>query len=127
MATQAEKLLRIEKDGRQVAVTEAAYKSAKVLPDGQTYEGAGWKVVSYEDGTAYDGDAEPTKYAMNKAARTNDIGVGGSDPRTIDGDKAGDDLIAASGVTLASEAAPKRARSGGGASEAISTTPQSAL
>ncbi len=67
MATQEETLIRIESpdSGVQYSVTEADYKNKEMAAlDGQTYEAAGYTVVSYEDGTAYGGDEQPTDYAI---------------------------------------------------------------
>lgn len=74
MATQAERIVRIEsEDGkRQYAVSEETYHA--------TYAGSGYKIVSFEDGTAYAEDSEPTAYAMDARARTAEIGTGGSEP-----------------------------------------------
>jgi hypothetical protein len=118
MATQANTLVRIERDGVQKTVSEADYKHKKMASlQGQTYEAAGFKVVSYEDGTPYGEDAKPTDYAINKNTASA-IGEGGTSATTIDGTKADDSMLAATGVTLA-EPTTSRARS-------VSHTPASA-
>lgn len=79
MATQAEKLLRIEHPdtGTRYSVTEHDYKHRKMAAlHGQTYAEAGYDVVSYEDGTPYGGDAEPSKYAVASERAVQPIGEG---------------------------------------------------
>lgn len=77
MSTQAQRLLRIEhKDGRRYAVTESAYLHTKLAGLGnQTYQDAGFEVVSYEDGTAYETGNEPTGYALVGAYGSPAIGT----------------------------------------------------
>lgn len=76
MSTQAERLVRIEhKDGRRYSVTEADFKHRKLAGLGdQTYQDAGFDIVSYEDGTAYEEGAEPTEYAIASHMRAPAIG-----------------------------------------------------
>lgn len=118
MATQAEKLVRIESPtGAQVTVTEADYKHKKMAAlRGDTYEGAGYKVVSYEDGTAYEDGAEPTSYAI--ARNTSVIGEGGSDHTNIDGGAMTERQLAEAGVVAPAPTPTRRAR----ASEAASSS-----
>lgn len=108
MATQAEKLVRIESPtGARVTVTEADYKHKKMAAlRGETYEGAGYTVVSYEDGTAYEDGAEPTAYAI--ARNTGVIGEGGSDHTNIDGGALTEQQLADAGVVAPEPAAPTR-------------------
>jgi hypothetical protein len=78
MSTQAERLVRIEsEDGRRhYAMSEAAYKHNKQAHLGnKTYEDAGYKVVSYEDGTVYEAGKEPTRYGIHAAAMSPEIGA----------------------------------------------------
>jgi len=78
MSTQAERLVRIEsEDGRRhYAMSEAAYKHNKQAHLGnKTYEDAGYKVVSYEDGTVYEAGNEPTRYGIHAAALSPEIGA----------------------------------------------------
>jgi hypothetical protein len=104
MATQAERLVRIEKDGVQKAVTEADYKRKKLVGlGGQTYESAGWKIVSFEDGTAYDAGEPATQFGLYKAARAPSIGTDGTNATNVDGDAVDAAHAQALGVTMASE------------------------
>lgn len=78
MSTQAERIVRVEsEDGRRrYAMSEAAFKHAKQPHlGGGTYEEAGYKIVSYEDGTEYGGSNEPTKYGLHAAALSPEIGA----------------------------------------------------
>lgn len=77
MSTQAQRLLRIQDsdERRTVTVTEADYKHRKMGGlQGQTYQGAGWTVVSYEDGTPYEDGQEPGVHAIHKTVNTPEIG-----------------------------------------------------
>jgi hypothetical protein len=48
-------MLRIaHEDGREYAVTPADFRSAKVGPNGETYEALGFKATHYEDGEPYE-------------------------------------------------------------------------
>lgn len=78
MSTQAERLVRIESPNgrRRYAMSEAAFKHAKQTQLGdETYEGAGYKIVSYEDGTEYGEGKEPTKYGIHATALSPEIGA----------------------------------------------------
>lgn len=78
MSTQAERIVRIEHPdtGRRYAVSEHAFKHTKVSNLGdQTYQDAGYKIVSYEDGREYSEGVEPTEYAINVNARNPEIGA----------------------------------------------------
>jgi hypothetical protein len=119
VATQAEKLVRIESPtGARVTVTEADYKHRKMAAlRGQTYADAGYTVVSYEDGTAYEDGAEPTKYAI--ARNTDVIGEGGTDHTNIDGGALTEQQLADAGVVVEQPAAPTRRARG---AEAVSSS-----
>jgi hypothetical protein len=108
MSTQAERLVRIESPtGAQVTVIEADYKHKKMAAlRGQTYADAGYKVVSYEDGTAYEDGAEPSKYAI--ARNTDVIGEGGSGHTNIDGVALTEKQLADAGVVAPEPVAPTR-------------------
>jgi hypothetical protein len=41
------------RDGREVAVTRAAYDTVPVDPAGRTYKQLGWRIVRWEDGQPY--------------------------------------------------------------------------
>jgi len=104
MATQAETLVRIEKDGRQYAVTERAYKSNKMAAlGGQTYQDAGYKVVSYEDGTPYGGEETPTAHAIDKNAKAGEIGANPDAVTDLDGEKLSPTEVAAMGFDVAAQ------------------------
>ena len=95
-------LVRIQsEDGtKQYSVTEDAYHSTAMASlDGQTYEEAGYTIVSYEDGTPYGTDAEPTKWAKNKNAGAPAIGADATSVTNIDGEPATEDQIAAAGLS----------------------------
>lgn len=82
MSTQAERIVRIEHpDGRRYAVTEATYRHMKFphFDDG-TYEDAGFKIVSYEDGTPYEDGNEPTSYGLVGAYGSPEIGEVEAEP-----------------------------------------------
>lgn len=84
MTTQAQRIVRIEHpDGRRYAVTEAAFLHTKQPQfDGGTYQDAGFKIVSYEDGTAYEEGSEPTAYALVGAYGSPEIGEVAADAPT---------------------------------------------
>lgn len=120
MSTQATRIVRIEKDGRQKAVSEAAYKHMKMAHlEDQTYEGAGWTIVSYEDGTPYGEGVEPTQYAIASAAPA--IGESASSATTIDGEPATDAHLAAAGIKLAEAPTPTRHAQRGASADVVST------
>lgn len=80
MSTQQERIVRIEnsKTGQRYAVSEYTFKHTKMSGLGTepvTYQDAGFEIVSYEDGTAYEDGAEPTKYAIDATARMPEIGA----------------------------------------------------
>lgn len=78
MTTQAERIVRVEhpETGRRYAMSEADFKRSKRAHlDGKTHEDAGYKIVSYEDGTAYEDGTEPTAYALDSRVRTPEIGA----------------------------------------------------
>lgn len=70
-------IIRIEHpDGRRYAVTEQTYEHTKLSGlGGKTYKDAGFKVVSYEDGTKYGGTERPTRFALVKGTNAPAIGV----------------------------------------------------
>lgn len=74
--TQHERLVRIEHDdGRRYSVSEHDFSHKKMgALQGQTYADAGFKVVSYEDGTPFEDGQEPGKYGINTIARAPEIG-----------------------------------------------------
>lgn len=114
MSTQAERLVRIEKDGVQKAVSEADYKHRKmVVLGGQTYEADGWTVVSFEDGTPYDAGEPATKYGLYAAGRAPAIGVEGTNPTDADGKAVSADYVEAVGASLVADepTAPTTTRS----------------
>lgn len=101
-ADSGDALVRIQsEDGtKQYSVTEDAYHSTAMASlDGQTYEEAGYTIVSYEDGTPYGTDAEPTKWAKNKNAGAPAIGADATSVTNIDGEPATEDQIAAAGLS----------------------------
>jgi hypothetical protein len=113
MSTQSERLVRIEKGNVQKSVSEADFKHRKMAGlGGNTYEGDGWKVVSFEDGTPYDAGEPATKYGLHAAARASAIGVDGSSPTDVDGNTVDEGYVASVGSTLASTPveAPKSSR-----------------
>jgi hypothetical protein len=127
MATQAEKLVRIESPtGAQVTVTEGDYKHRKMAAlRGQTYADAGYTVVSYEDGTAYEDGAEPSRFAI--ARNTDVIGEGGTDHTNIDGGALTEQQLADAGVVAPEPAAPtRRARASEAASSSASASASTA-
>jgi hypothetical protein len=74
-------MVRIEhpETGKHFAVSEEDYHSKPMTSlDGQTYEEAGYEIVSYEDGTAYEEGAEPTKWAVDNTG-TVEIGTEGEE------------------------------------------------
>lgn len=106
-----EKIVRIEhpETGKRYAVSESAYTGTKLPNYGnQSYEEAGFKVMSYEDGSPYEG--EPTKYGVNRAAGSPEIGSETSNATNIDGDKANEAELLDAGLTP-EERAPRRAAS----------------
>jgi hypothetical protein len=123
MATQAEKLVRIESPtGARVTVTEADYKHKKMAAlRGETYEDAGYTVVSYEDGTAYEDGAEPSKYALVTTVAAGPIGEGGTGHTDMDGGVLTEQQLADAGVVAPEPAAPtRRARATEAASSSAS-------
>ncbi len=103
MATQDEKLVRIEsEDGtKQYCVTEKQYKSQKMAAlDGKTYQDAGYTIVSYEDGTPYEQGATPTKWAIDKNAAASEIGENPTAVTNVDGEKMSVNDVAALGVDV---------------------------
>lgn len=120
MATQAETLVRIEKDGKQYAVTERAYKSNKMgALGGQTYQEAGYEIVSYEDGTPYGGDEKPTALAIDKNAKSGEIGANPDAVTDVDGEKLSANEVAALGFDVAAQdSAPAHAEQSGAATPA---------
>lgn len=111
MANQKETLIRIESpDGtKQYSVSEYTYSHTQMAGlGGQTYKDAGYTVVSYEDGTPYGEEgATPTTWSVDKNAATVGVGEGATEATTLEGEKASDELLAATGVTL--EGAPETA------------------
>lgn len=104
MSTQAERLVRIEKDGVQKAVSEADYKHRKmVVLGGQTYEADGWTVVSFEDGTPYDAGEPATKYGLYAAGRAAPIGVEGTNPTDADGKAVDANYVKSVGASLVAD------------------------
>lgn len=78
MTTQAERIVRVEHPdtGRRYAMSEADFKHGKRADlNGQTYQEAGYKIMSYEDGRAYEEGSEPTAYALDSRVRTPEIGA----------------------------------------------------
>jgi len=80
-SSDASYMVRIEhpETGKHFAVSEEDYHSKPMTSlDGQTYEEAGYEIVSYEDGTAYEEGAEPTKWAVDNTG-TVEIGTEGEE------------------------------------------------
>lgn len=110
-------LLRIESpDGAQYCVSEDVYN--------ETYKDQEYTVVSYEDGTPYGGDAEPTVWATNPSLLAPAIGTEATNVTNVDGEEVSADEATAAGVEMAAQAAPvAEARGARAAATAVTAAP----